>query len=167
MARRLRSFFYIFLSLFFLILSVLFFQLGMSWRESRDEREMEIVKVQKDIQVARTLDDGRPVDTYSDLLIKLSGYCDEVKIPSRSCNVTSRNPEDEGDYTSRMYSVVLEPILMDKTLEYFRKLEGLPDNVRVGNSQLERVAPRGRRNESVEPYLRLKIQMKEIKFKQS
>ena len=140
--------------------------IGMLTDKASQTYRQELKQVIRDIHVAKTLLGEEQKDSYTDLLSLLSHYCSQVKLPSRNCQVQSQKPVDHEEYISRKYVVTLEPILMQKTVSYYQKLESLPDNVRVVKSSLRRIEQKTRRKEKTRPHLQLRLEMNEIKFKQ-
>lgn len=124
----------------------------------------ELSLVRKDIQVAKTLIGEERKDTYTDLLSLLSKYCSDSGVPTGNCLIQTQKPVNSEEYISRRYVVTMEPVLMDKALDYYQRLEGLPDNVRVIQSTLKRVENRARKGKNPPPHLLLRVEMNEIKF---
>ncbi len=133
----------------------------------RDAQFEEVGKIKKDIQIVRTLSTEGPKDVRDvDLLEKLTGYCFELGIPAADCSVKTQTPTQNEEYSSLRYSIYIQKILMDKALDYYQKLEGLPDNVRVLSSALRRMENKAATSEEERlPFLLLKIEMNEIKFR--
>ncbi|MCO4782002.1 MAG: hypothetical protein KC646_06715 [Candidatus Cloacimonetes bacterium] len=137
--------------------------LSVAWNEG-------LKKTQKNIQVAQTLSSEKARDTNDvAMLVRLSNYCTNAGIGQDKCSVRSLTPQDKKDYISNRYVVQLERILMGKALDFYEKLERLPDNVRVLKSSLERVEEKKGRgsNKKTVKYLKLNIEMDEIEFKKS
>lgn len=162
-----RQFFHLGFSLALILLGLLFLYGGFGLSNWRDEALDEVNKIRDEIVVAKTLVDEGQVDTYVDLLVQLSGYCNEVKIPRAQCRVNSKGAVDQGDYTSREYVVNLDKVTMPWVVDYFAKLEGLPSNVRVVQSNLKKTQGESRRGKSQSPSLNLVLIMNEITFKQT
>jgi hypothetical protein len=158
--------FYPTICFFLTITTGLMIYIGMLTDKASQTYRQELKQVIRDIHVAKTLLGEEQKDSYTDLLSLLSHYCSQVKLPSRNCQVQSQKPVDHEEYISRKYVVTLEPILMQKTVSYYQKLESLPDNVRVVKSSLRRIEQKTRRKEKTRPHLQLRLEMNEIKFKQ-
>ena len=162
-----KQFFHLGVSLSMMLLGLVFFYGGSFFAEKRDNTLENVTKIRSEIKVAKTLMNEGQVDTYSDLLVQLSGYCAQVKIPRSNCRVNSQGAVDKGDYTSRKYIINLNQMTMPWVIQYFTKLENLPSNVRVIRSNLRREVPRGRRGKPKLPSLSLNLEMNEITFKQT
>lgn len=162
-----RQFFHLGVSLAMILLGLLFLYGGFGLSNWRDETLTEVNKIRDELVVAKTLVDEGQVDAYVDLLVQLTGYCNEVKIPRGQCRVNSKGAIDQGDYTSREYIVNLDKVTMPWVLDYFTKLEGLPSNVRVVRSNLKKIQGESRRAKSQKPSLNLVLIMNEITFKQT
>ncbi|MBT3783578.1 hypothetical protein HOF92_01305 [bacterium] len=143
-----------------LILGYLGF-LGLDWSH---HFQSKLEQIRRDIQVARTLVGEERKDTYTDLLSLLSKYCRDSGVPLRNCLVQTQKPVSREEHISRKYVVTMEPVLMDKVLDYYQKLDGLPDNVRVIQSTLKRVQQKARKGKQTQPHLLLRVEMNEIKF---
>ena len=143
---------------------IFFFYLSMLGLDYTSGALRELNLVRKDIQVAKTLVGEERKDTYTDLLSLLSKYCVDSGVPTGNCLIQTQKPVNNEEYISRRYVVTMEPVLMDKALDYYQKLEGLPDNVRVIQSTLKRVQNKGRRGKNPPPHLLLRVEMNEIKF---
>ena len=151
-------------SLVLLSLAILLGYLGMLGMDYSKGFQRNLERVRKDIQVARTLVGEERKDSYTDLLSLLSKYCTASGVALGNCLVQTQKPISREEYVSRKYVVTMEPVLMDKVLDYYQRLEGLPDNVRVLQSTLKRIQNRGRRGQNPPPHLLLRIEMNEIKF---
>lgn len=162
-----RQFFHLGVSLSMILLGIVFLYGGSFFANKRDNAVNNVAKIRSQIKVAKTLVNEGQVDTYSDLLVQLSGYCDQVKIPRSNCRVNSQGAVDKGDYTSRKYVINLSRMTMPWVVQYFSKLENLPSNVRVIRSNLRREVPRVKRGKSQIPLLSLNLEMNEITFKQT
>ena len=162
-----KQFFHLGVSLTMIFLGLIFLYGGAFFAEQRDKAKNNVVKIRSQIKVAKTLVNEGQVDTYSDLLVQLSGYCDQVKIPRSNCRVNSQGAVDKGDYTSRKYVINLNRMTMPWVVQYFSKLENLPSNVRVIRSNLRREVSRLRRGKPQAPSLSLNLEMNEITFKQT
>ena len=162
-----KQFFHLGVSFSMILLGIIFMYGGSFFAEMRDKSLDKVAKIRSQIKVAKTLVNEGEVDTYSDLLIQLSGYCDQVKIPRVNCRVNSQGAVDKGDYTSRKYVINLSKMTMPWVIQYFSKLENLPSNVRVIRSNLRKEMPRGKRGKPQVPSLSLNLEMNEITFKQT
>ena len=162
-----KQFFHLGVSLSMILLGIIFMYGGSFLAEMRDKSLDKVAKIKSQIKVAKTLVNEGEVDTYSDLLIQLSGYCDQVKIPRANCRVNSQGAVDKGDYTSRKYVINLSKMTMPWVIQYFSKLENLPSNVRVIRSNLRKEMPRVKRGKTQVPSLSLNLEMNEITFKQT
>lgn len=162
-----RNFVHLGISLSMILMGMIFVYGGMGFANWRDQTIRDVEKTRDEIKVARTLLDEGQVDTYVDLLMQLSGYCDEVQIPRVQCRVTSQGAVDQGDYSSRKYVVNLDKVNMTSVVDYFQKLESLPSNVRVIRSLLKKVQAEGRKGKTTQPSLNLNLEMNEITFKQT
>jgi hypothetical protein len=143
------------------------FQL-LGWIQAGTRQSIEeIEQAKRDIQIVRTLSTEGPKDIREvDLLQKLTGYCTDVGIKPLDCSIKSQTPVSNNEYLTQRYSVMIQNILMDAAIDYYQKLDELPENVRVVQSSLQRVEVRGARQEERPPFLVLKIEMNEIKFRQ-
>ncbi len=162
-----KQFFHLGISLSMIVLGLVFLYGGSFFAQKRDNAINNVVKIRSQIKVAKTLVNEGQVDTYSDLLVQLSGYCDQVKIPRSHCRVNSQGAVDKGDYTSRKYVINLSRVTMPWVVQYFSKLENLPSNVRVVRSNLRRETSRFKKSKSQVPTLSLNLEMNEITFKQT
>ena len=155
---------YLLVSLVLLSVALVLGYLGMVGMDFSSQLQLSLEKIRKDIQVARTLVGEERKDTYTDLLSLLSKYCKDAGVSLGNCLVQTQKPITRNEYVSRKYVVTMEPVLMDKVLDYYQRLEGLPDNVRVIQSTLKRIQKKGRRGVQPPPHLLLRVEMNEIKF---
>ena len=162
-----KQFFHLGISISMIVMGLLFLYGGSYFAEKRDDATDNVAKIRSQIKVAKTLVNEGQVDTYSDLLVQLSGYCDQVKIPRSNCRVNSQGAVDKGDYTSRKYVINLSHMSMPWVVKYFSKLENLPSNVRVIRSNLRKEVSRVKKGKPQIPKLNLNLEMKEITFKQT
>ena len=162
-----KQFFHLGISISMIVMGLLFLYGGSYFAEKRDDATENVAKIRSQIKVAKTLVNEGQVDTYSDLLVQLSGYCDQVKIPRSNCRVNSQGAVDKGDYTSRKYVINLSSMSMPWVVKYFSKLENLPSNVRVIRSNLRKEVSRVKKGKPQIPKLNLNLEMKEITFKQT
>lgn len=124
----------------------------------------ELERIKQDIQVVKTLSRDGPRDIREvDLLQKLNGYCQELGIGIQDCQMQTQTPLQNDEYSALRYTVTLQNLLMDKTVDYLRKLESLPDNVRVSLASIRRMEAR---REGRPPFLIVRLEMNEIKFRQ-
>ncbi len=129
------------------------------------DHHRELERIKQDIQVVKILSRDGPRDIREvDLLQKLNGYCQDLKIGIQDCQIQTQTPLQNDEYSALRYTVTLQNLLMDKTVEYLRKLESLPDNVRVSVASIRRMESRGR--DGKPPFLIVRLEMNEIKFRQ-